>query len=308
MLHDAFRITAMPEHPSSIQCHCAGNQCYANAYPSKSLPLLSHSIPKRIVSMPDHSYLCHSDTWLNGTIPLRLNSLLCRSYTRPCQCSATPLVCYSMPKPSAPLLCPNIATLRLAFAPRFFSLPAQLFSMPRLCPSMPGPFIAIQCLCFAMPVLTSRYSASAIRFLSLPLRDASSPCLYSAYLRSALTPQIPASPFLITTFHCRNVALLNRNCSLQCLCSTLYYLYPSNQLRFVALPCFAFSRRFTTLAFPVDSMPLHFTAIASIKHFPLKSTFAGIAPLAQTVIASEVEPIHNTANQLATCHDIEFDI
>ena len=136
MLHDAFRITAMPEHPSSIQCHCAGNQCYANAYPSKSLPLLSHSIPKRIVSMPDHSYLCHSDTWLNGTIPLRLNALLCRSYTCPCQCSATPLVYYSMP----------------------------LLRYARL-------GLSVQCL------------------------GDSSPCLYSAYLRSAFALLVHAKAF-----------------------------------------------------------------------------------------------------------------
>ena len=162
MLHDAFRITTMPEHPSSIQCHCAGNQCYAktsrstaNAYPSKSLPMLSHSMPRRIVSMPDRSYLCHSDTWLNSTMPLRLNALLC-------QCSATPLVCYSMPKPSAPLLCLSMATLRLALAPFFFAMPLLYCSMPLLRYARLD--LSVQCLSDTILVISF-----ARRFVSLPL-------------------------------------------------------------------------------------------------------------------------------------------
>jgi len=150
------------------------------------LPLPNHSIPKHIVSMPDRSYLCHNDTWLNSTMPLRLNALLCRSYTCPCQCSATPLVCYSMPKPSAPLLCHSVACLRNAFASHISALPSLHIAQPNPCSAQPGPFIAIQCPYFAMPVLTSRYSASAIRFLSLPQRNVTYPRLYSAYLRSAI--------------------------------------------------------------------------------------------------------------------------
>ena len=128
------------------------------------MPMLSHSMPKRIVSMPDRSYLCHNDTWLNSTMPLRLNALLCRGYTCPCQCSATPLVCYSMPKRCISLHSPRFTLLSQNHAPLSHGN------------TLPGPFIAIRCLYFTMPVLTSRCSASAIRFLSLPLRDASSPC------------------------------------------------------------------------------------------------------------------------------------
>ena len=135
-LNDAFRITAIPEHPSSIQCHCAGNQCYANAYPSKSLPTLSHSMPKRIVSVPYRSYLC-------------------RSYTCPCQCSVTPLVYYSMPKPSAPLLCPSVAYLRFALAPFFFALPLLRYARLDL---------SVQCLGDSSPCLCSTYLRSASLF------------------------------------------------------------------------------------------------------------------------------------------------
>ena len=160
-------------------------------------------------------------------MPLRLNALLCRSYTCPCQCSATPLVCYSMPKHYVPSLCPSSAYLRLALAPFFFSMPLLCISLhcphiPLLCQNhaplshgntLPGPFIAIQCPYFAMPVLTSRCSASAIRFLSLPQRNVAYPRLCLAYLHSAfalliyaiavrccsslniaLAPLIPASP------------------------------------------------------------------------------------------------------------------
>lgn len=204
-------------------------------------------MPKRIVSVPDRSYLCHNDTWLNSTMPLRLNALLCRSYTCPCQCSATPLLYYSvpllrhslhyysMPKHSIPLLCPSSAYLRLALAPRFFSLPSLCISphYPRSTllsqnhaplshgNTLPGPFIAIQCLYFTMPVLTSRCSASATRHLAStqliftvpsPCRTLPSleraiqcPCFEAhchgcSTLFDALAPLIPASPLLVNAF------------------------------------------------------------------------------------------------------------
>ena len=151
------------------------------------------------------------------------------------------LHCYAMPKPSAPLLCPNMATLRLALAPRFFSLPARLFSIPHLCPSMPGPFIAIQCLYFTMPVLTSRCSASAIRFLSLPQRNVTYPRLYSAYLRSALAllitalaPLIPASPLLVNAISIPNKAITNLYGTLQSNALTIRFI--ASAPRIWALP------------------------------------------------------------------------
>ena len=125
---------------------------------------------------------------LNSPMPLRLNALLCRSYTCPCQCSATPLVCYSMPKPSS-------AHLRLALAPFFFSMPSLCISshcphIPLLCQNhapfshgntLPGPFIAIQCPYFAMPVLTSRCSASATRHLAFAQLIFAVPCSSNQY-------------------------------------------------------------------------------------------------------------------------------
>ena len=137
-----------------------------------AIPILSHSMPRRIVSMSDRSYLCHNGTCLNSTMPLRLNALLCRSYTCPCQCSATPLVCYSMPllrnslhyysmpKHSIPLLCPNMTSLRLALARRVVAIRCQNQAY----------------LCFAQAPLIS----------ALPLLRSSSQChrlnvLYSAH-------------------------------------------------------------------------------------------------------------------------------
>ena len=139
---DALLNGSLPEHISAVQCHCVDNQYHAktsrstaNTYPSKSLPLPSHSIPRRIFSMSDRSYLCHSDTWLRYPMPLRLNALLCRSYTCPCQCSATPLVCYSMPKPSIPLLCPSSAYQRLACAHPCQGLSSLFNALTSLFPS-----------------------------------------------------------------------------------------------------------------------------------------------------------------------------
>ena len=134
------------------------------------------------------------------------------------QHDATASQCLAMPKlyMSVPMLCHSTGLLFNAETKRTLTLPLLCFSS--LCPrftslsqnhaplshgnTLPGPFIAIQCLYFAMPVLTSRCSASAIRFLSLPQRNVTYPRLYSAYLRSALTPLIPASPLLINAFHC----------------------------------------------------------------------------------------------------------
>ena len=119
-------------------------------------------MPRRIISVPDRSYLCHSDTRLNSTMPLRLNALLCRSYTCPCQCSATPLVCYSMPKQSAPLLCPSMATLRFAPAPFFFATPLLRYARLDL---------SVQCLSDTILVI-----ATTKRYLSTPLLSLSSQC------------------------------------------------------------------------------------------------------------------------------------
>ena len=168
--------------------------------------MLSHSMPKRIVSMSDRSYLCHSDTCLNSTMPLRLNALLYQCYTCPCQCSAIPQPCcsvpllrhslhyYSMPKPSAPLLCPCSAYLRFALASH----------------------------CSAKTMLRSaralhRYSMPLLHYarldLSVQCLGDSSPCLCSAYLRSALAllitalaPLIPASPLLVNAISIPNKA------------------------------------------------------------------------------------------------------
>lgn len=125
---------SLPEHISAVQCHCAGNQCYANAYPSKSLPLLSHSMPRHIVSIPDRSYLC-------------------RSYTCPCQCSATPLVCYSMPllryarldlsvqRLSDTILV--IATTKRYLSTLLLSLSSQCLRLSYRCPCAANPYFTI---------------------------------------------------------------------------------------------------------------------------------------------------------------------
>ena len=219
------------------------------------------------------------------TCPLHICTTLCHCVSMPCYTEAIHVHANALPLR-------NLAVQNHCFALRYITIQCQntafpcyaqalfISALPMLYSSYLGQCLSNQCLYFTMPVLTSRCSASAIRFLSLPQRNVTYPRLCSAYLRSAIAPLIPASPLLINAFHCHNVALLSRS--------------SSYQLRYVALPCFAFSRRFTTLAL--------------VKHFPLKSTFAGIAPLAQTVIASEVEPIHDTANQLATCHDVKLDI
>ena len=125
----AFLSRTVPLRRKSMLCQRSSSPRLFGSLTLIAIPMLSHSMPRRIVSIPDRSYLCHSDTWLNSTVPLRLNALLCRSYTCPCQCSATPLVYYSMPslhnslhyysmpKPSAPLLCPNLALSCPAQAP-----------------------------------------------------------------------------------------------------------------------------------------------------------------------------------------------
>ena len=169
----------MPRLRPTLLCRCltaliGSDQYHACAH-------LRSTVPIQCCSMP----LLNCDTHRNSQAP-RLDALLCRSYTCPCQCSATPLVCYSMPKPSAPLLCHSVACLRNAFASHISALPSLHIAQPNPCSAQPGPFIAIQCLYFTIPVLTSRCSASAIRFLSLPQRNVTYPRLYSAYLRSAI--------------------------------------------------------------------------------------------------------------------------
>lgn len=94
-------------------------------------------------------------------MPLRLNALLCRSYTCPCQCSATPQLCYSVPLLrhslhyySMPLLryarldlsvqCLSDTILIIASAQLIFSVPSPCLSMPML-------VLAIQCLRRALP-------------------------------------------------------------------------------------------------------------------------------------------------------------
>ena len=129
-----------------------------------SMPLLNCNTHRNSHAEPLNAQAHHLRTRPLLSMPLRLNALLCRSYICPCQCSATPLVCYSMPKHYIPLLCRSTAHLRSALAPRFFSLPA----LER----------AIQCPCFEAH------------------------CQGLSSLFNALAPLIPASPFLINAFHC----------------------------------------------------------------------------------------------------------
>ena len=136
---------------------------------------------------------------LNSPMPLRLNALLC-------QCVSAPLHPIALPKPYCTILlianalplhdpaiqCRRPAVLCLAHA--LLVISPHCPRIPLLCQNhaplshgntLPGPFIAIQCPYFAMPVLTSRCSASAIRFLSLPQRNVTYPRLCLAYLHSA---------------------------------------------------------------------------------------------------------------------------
>ena len=131
----AHLSSTVPLRRKSILCQSVSPHCHFGALTLIAIPILSHSMPRRIVSMSDRSYLCHNDTWLNSTMPLRLNALLCRSYTCPCQCSATPRPRYSSPKPSS-------AHLRLAHALLVISVPSPCLSLPSL-------ERAIQCLCHA---------------------------------------------------------------------------------------------------------------------------------------------------------------
>ena len=121
-----------------------------------------HNQAKPLLNCNTHhdafAMLCITTACLNSPMPLRLNALLC-------QCSATPLVYYSVPKPSAPLLCPSSAYLRLALAPFFFSMPLLCISshcphIPLLCQNhaplshgntLPRPFITIRCPCATRP-------------------------------------------------------------------------------------------------------------------------------------------------------------
>ena len=139
--------STVPLRRKSMLCQSVSPHCHFGALTLIAIPMLSHSMPRRIISMPDRSYLCHSDTWLNSAMPLRLNALLCRSYTCPCQCSATPLVCYSMPKPSAPLLCRSTVTRRPALAPHFFSLPSLCIATATRCQGPSSLFNAFTSLC-----------------------------------------------------------------------------------------------------------------------------------------------------------------
>ena len=105
-----------------------------------------------------------------------------------------------------------------------------------------------QCVSEQTIAVAEPLNAQALRLNALLYQCSATPQpRYSVPLRHSSNPQ------LIIANHCHDNASL-------CLC-------PSHQLRFVALPCFAFSRRFTTLACRVNSMPLHFTATASISIF-----------------------------------------
>jgi len=142
-------------------------------------------------------------------------SLLCRSYTCPCQCSATPLVCYSMPKHSIPLLCPNMATLRLALASHCSARTLHRYSMPLLRYARLD--LSVQCLSDTILIIatTKRYLSTPLLSLSSQCLRSSCPCHRRSLPFSALAPLIPASPLLVITFHRRNAALLSRSSSNQ---------------------------------------------------------------------------------------------
>lgn len=165
---EAHLSSTVPTPVPTVQCQRSSSPRLFGSLTLIAIPMLSHSMPRRIVSMPDRSYLCHSDTWLNSTIPLRLNALLC-------QCSATPLVCYSIPKPSAPLLCPSMASLRLALAPFFFAMPLLYCSTPLLRYARLD--LSVQCLGDSSPCLCSTYLRSALAILvnAIAFRRYSSP-------------------------------------------------------------------------------------------------------------------------------------
>lgn len=147
----AHLSSTVPLRRKSMLCQSVSPHCHFGALTLIAIPMLSHSMPKHIVSMPDRSYLFHNDTCLNSAMPLRLNALLCRGYTCPCQCSATPLVCYSMPKHCITIQCRNQA------------LPIS--ALPMLCSSYP---------CHRLNVLYSAHAlkltARALHHYSMPLR------------------------------------------------------------------------------------------------------------------------------------------
>ena len=137
---------------------------------------------------------------------------------------------------------------------------------------------------------------------ALPLQSLTFLCFALASHYSAKTMYRPAIALLISAIAQRfhplpSLRYARLDLSVQRLSDTILVIAFAR--RFVSLPlqnylCFAFSRRFT--------------ALTLIQHFPLKSALARIAPLAQTVIASEVEPIHDTANKFAPRHNVELDI
>ena len=142
-----------------------GPLCFASALPPALFfamtalisPDQYHATAQEINAMPKHL----------ETPPMRIRANHCRC--RATQCPSTASQCLAIP-----MLCHSTASLLNTVAPLSHGN------------TLPGPFIAIQCLYFAMPVLTSRYSASAIRFLSLPQRNVTYPrqrwsLLYTAH-------------------------------------------------------------------------------------------------------------------------------
>ena len=198
-------------------------------------------------------------------MPLRLNALLCRSYTCPCQCSATPLVCYSMPKHYVPSLCPSSAYLRLALAPFFFSMPSLCISphcphisalpshpiaLPKPCSAQPRQHVARTLHRYSMPLL--RYArldlsvqclsdtilviATASHFISMPLLCLSSPCPCCASLCHLDTQQSHCRTSLINTLTNRFIAF-----AIRCHASTAQFRNINQALPTQTHPCHCFA-------------------------------------------------------------------
>lgn len=175
---------------------------------------------------------------------------------------------------------------------------------------------AIQCLSAACPC-----PAQALLISALPLLRSSSQCHRWSLLFNAFTKHILALPMLCSSYPCQCSAMLYHSPSVLVIAMTLHH-FSMPLLRYARLDLsvqclsdtilvIAFARRFASLPlqnYLCFAFSRRFTALTLIKHFPLKSAFAGIAPLAQTVIASEVEPVHDTADKFAPRHNVELDI
>ena len=164
-------------------------------------------------------------------------------------------------------------------------------ALPKLCLSPPCPCSALLLTASTALFNTSpvpihartlhRYSMPLLRYARL---DLSVQCLSDTILVIAIAQPIPSMPLLFCTLPLLLKSTPLRSVTLLCLLTAVHGLCMSCPFYACTKPIYALPKQLTDSPCRRNpellySMPLHFTAIASIKHFPLKSAFAGIAPL-----------------------------